>query len=208
MPTTIAETREAFLANKAKVVRDMRRDAVDLSRSLVSRMSAGERFSPEDFFFAATLGDTDKYPDEGATFHALTGLQGHEVVAVTDGDTIRYVGQTAIVPWDLKVYAGDALSSGEQDNRDLTALVCLVRGVRRAREDRAVPARDIQVFNTENEPTAVPVLRAWSEPEFDGRAFYRPQGLLVGAQAVLMFAFEHDDELGSQQVAHFIEMTH
>lgn len=194
----VTETRQAYIQEVEAQQWENRQRARRLAREMVVAMSGREDFTIEDFIFAASLGEPERYPEEKATLETIAQLTPGEIVGVISDDKLRIVGVAGNKPLTMTVDVRTPADLGdEQYHRHLEAYLNLLTASRRAVEDSRYPRVDVE---THAEPMAVPILRAWGEPEFDSSAFFQPQSVVVGAEAVLNRVAQ-EDTLGTKQVA-------
>ena len=133
-------------------------------------------------------------------------LPERSIVGVHYEKKLRLIGVTAEKP--LLLTAHDGISGtnhpeDEQLNRTLQALLLLTSATDLA-HGLASARRDDR---REEAPYSATLLRSWGEPndyEDGADAFYKPMQLLVGADAVIDFVTEQNDENGKKQIAKFM----
>lgn len=199
--SSITQTRESFVQGLETQRWEDRQRTRKLAREMVIAMTGRQGYTTEDFMFAASLGEPERYPNEGATLKLLAQLPPGKIVGVVSEDILRAVGVTADKPLEMKVdVRTPSTSESEQYNRQLEAHLNLISASRRATEDHKYPKIDVEVHP---EPKTISILRAWGEPSYDGSVFYEPQSVVVGAEAI-MSHLESDDTIGKQQVADYL----
>lgn len=203
--TDITTARNEFRVEEAGANRERQRRREEFARGLVIRMARGEAFLPDDFLFAATLGSTEDYLEEGATLDVLAAIRPGQVVGVTLGDSLSTLGITAEHPFKMEVSAGgDYQRDRKMHNRKLEAILHFDLVAHRPNIYTGSPP-EVGVIERDPEqdrhqlpntsPLAVAVLRAWGEPDVGSRAFYKPYQVVVGAGQVLDFVVNHSDEV-------------
>lgn len=199
----VTQTRQEFIDEKSERERSATTRATEVARSMVIAMSSGSDFGVEDFIFAASLGEPEKYQQEADTLTRAAMITGGGLVALLDRDKVSVVGVAADDPFTMRVSTDMTDTVRIQRDRHMSAGLHFILASRSTANETRWPQTNTETYS---EPVSVDLLRTAGEPDWDQRIFYRPKGIVIGTEAIIERVRETDDTIGARQLAECVEL--